>query len=317
MLERLGIDFRSVVMMPSFDFNWERKALPYNIIGLNEASYLTKKISNNLYQDEWGVQIKVQGDSWNYQYHPLRGKKDFKNLKIPELSDPLRFEQAKKRVERYKKKYVLVAGVSTLFRQGWILRGFVDFLQDLILNRKYIEELLDRLLEYFVLQTRMYINTGIDVVQFLGDLGTQESLFLNPEMWREIFKPRLKALIDETKSEGVRYFIHSDGNIEVIIPDLIDIGIELFNPIQPECMDPIKIKKDFGKQITLHGTMSLQKTLCHGSVSDVKSEVKERIKYCGMHGGLIIGPSNVLTVDIPIKNILAMYDAVQEMKISQ
>lgn len=314
MLERLGIDFRTVVMMPAFDFNWEREALPYNLIGLDEASYLTKKISKNLYQDEWGVQIKVKGDSWNYHYHPLQGKKDFKNLKMPELSNPARFEQAKKRVEYYKEKYVLVAGVSTLFRQGWILRGFVDFLQDLILNRKYIEELLDRLLEYFVLQTKMYIDTGIDVVQLLGDLGTQESTFLSPDMWREIFKPYLKELIDATRRGEVRYFIHSDGNIEAIIPDLIEIGIELINPIQPECMNPVKIKRNFGKQITLYGTISLQKTLSCGSVSDVRNEIKERIKNCGADGGLILSAANAFTVDIPVENILAMYDAVQEMR---
>ena len=100
-----------------------------------------------------------------------------------------------------------------------------------------------------------------------------------------------------------------------IIPDLIEIGLNILNPIQPECIVPAEIKKSFGDRLTLHGTMSLQKTFSFGSPDDVVKEAEDRIKNCGYNGGLILAPSNALTKDIPVENIVAFYDYVQKTKI--
>ncbi len=122
-------------------------------------------------------------------------------------------------------------------------------------------------------------------------------------------------MIGSNKKEGVYFYLHSDGNILEIIPDLIDAGLNILNPIQPECMEPKEIKAKFGDKITLHGTMSLQKTFSHGTTEDIKNEVADRIKECGYNGGLILAPSNSFTSDIPLENIIYFYDLVRENKL--
>jgi uroporphyrinogen-III decarboxylase len=152
------------------------------------------------------------------------------------------------------------------------------------------------------------------MIELLGDLGSEASLFLSPALWRKIFKPGMKAVIDSAKGKNVKFFLHTDGNIQEIIPDLIEIGLNILNPIQPECMDPVGIKKSFGDGLTLHGSMSLQKTLSFGKPEDVEMEAKDRIEKCGYNGGLILAPSNALTQDIPVDNIIAFYDFVHNSK---
>ena len=105
---------------------------------------------------------------------------------------------------------------------------------------------------------------------------------------------------------------HSDGIIEPIIPDLIEMGVDILNPIQPECMDPAKIKVKYGDKVTLHGTISIQKTLPYGEIAEVKEEVKERIATCGYDGGLVLSPSNQVLIDTKVENFLALYETAKK-----
>ncbi|MEW6227319.1 MAG: uroporphyrinogen decarboxylase family protein [Bacillota bacterium] len=316
---RLGLDFRQVIMEPAPDFKKKADFFPLNAVGLVEASYIVQSIGNNLFEDEWGVRIGLDEDgaNWHYAYHPLSGqlssgRQDI-TAPVPDLSAPGRFDKAAAEARRWKEDYAICAGVSTLFRQAWLLCGFSEFLEALLTNRAGVERLLDQLFEYFLKQTRAYIEAGADIIQLLGDLGSQSSMFMSPALWRSIFKPRMKALIDATKRYGVRFFLHSDGSIEAIIPDLIEIGIDMLNPIQPECTDPLDIKRKYGDHLVLHGTISLQRTLTMGTPEEVRAEVQKRVEECGQDGGLILAPSNVVTDDVPVENIVALYDSVQEM----
>lgn len=142
----------------------------------------------------------------------------------------------------------------------------------------------------------------------------QKSMIMAPEIWRKYFKPRLKMLIDESRKDNksIYWFFHSDGYIEPVIPDLVEIGFDIINPIQPESMDPVEIKKKYGDKITLHGTISLQKTLPFGTVTDVREEVLSRVEKCGYNGGLVLAPANVVTPDVPIENILTLYQTARD-----
>ena len=312
-LENLGIDFRPVLMDPAPDFKKNPEFLEIIGKGLVVNDYNVKNIDENIFEDEWGVKIKVDNStySWNYLYHPLEESLSLKDLKIPDLQITSRFKKVKEDIKDYKNDYMIYTGISTLFRRGWLLCGFAKFLELLILDRNFIERLLDKLFEFTVQEINMYTDLGVDIIQFLGDLGSEESLFLSPDIWRKIFKPRMRELIRNVKNPNVFYFLHSDGNIKEIIPDLIDIGINILNPIQPECMDPAEIKKIFGSKLTLHGTMSMQKTFVFGNPQEIVNEVDLRIKTCGNNGGLILAPANVLTNDVPIENIIAFYNYVK------
>lgn len=140
-------------------------------------------------------------------------------------------------------------------------------------------------------------------------------MLISPKIWRSVFKPRLKEIISEVRRKDVFFFLHSDGNIEELIPDIIKIGINILNPIQPECMNPEEIKRRYGQRLVLHGTMSMQKTFALGTLIDVIDEVKSRIEKCGQDGGLILAPSNLFTEDIPIENIIGFYDFVKSFKL--
>ena len=318
-LTKLGIDFRPVVVEPAPDFRREAKYLNFIVEGttFSCSDYIEREVGERLYEDEWGIQIKLNkdGKNWGYAYHPLQDL-TFKNLKIPDLSLPGRLDKAKEKIKKHQDKFIF-AGVSTVFRRGWLLTGFSKFLEATITNKPFVEKLIDILLEYNIKESEMLVDAGVNMIELLGDLGTEESLFLSPKTWREIFKPRMKALIDSVKrkKKNVYFFLHTDGMVESIIPDLIEIGIDVLNPIQPECMDPLRIKRLFGDKLTLHGTMSLQKTFSFGKPDDVIAEAKSRIEHCGYNGGLTLAPSNTLTHNIPVENIIAFYDYVQEFKL--
>jgi len=313
-LERLGIDFRPVVMEPAREFGSDAKWMDFiiNKSSFSVSDYIGKPVGENVYEDEWKVQIKLNQDgaNWGYSYHPLNDL-DLNKLKVPDISSPGRMDRVKERIEKFQDKFIY-AGVSTSFRRGWLLTGFSKFLEALLIERGYIDKLLERLVEFEKEEVKMYTDAGVDMIELLGDLGSEISLFLSPALWREIFKPGMKAVIDSVKGKNVKFFLHTDGNIQEIIPDLIEIGLNILNPIQPECIDPVVIKKLFGDKLTLHGSMSLQKTFSFGKPEDVVKEAQDRIEKCGYNGGLILAPSNALTENIPIDNIIAFYDYVRQ-----
>jgi uroporphyrinogen decarboxylase len=133
-------------------------------------------------------------------------------------------------------------------------------------------------------------------------------MFINPVMWRKIFKPRYKRLFDATKSRGGFVFFHSDGNITPIVGDLVEIGIDILNPVQPECMNQLEVKEKYGDKITIDTGISVQRTLPYGTVEDVKRETMDALKHLAPGGGFCYGTSHYALSDVPVENIVALYD---------
>jgi uroporphyrinogen-III decarboxylase len=168
--------------------------------------------------------------------------------------------------------------------------------------------LADRVLEHRIEQCKQLAHCGIDMIMISGDIAMQQGMMLSPSMWRKYFKPRLRTWLQEVQRECNIYFMfHSDGNMEAVFGDLVEIGFDVINPIQPECMDVIDIYRRYGNQVCLHGTISCQRTLPFGTPDDVAAEVRQRIACCGQDGGLILSPSNNIQPDVPLENILALY----------
>jgi uroporphyrinogen decarboxylase len=155
---------------------------------------------------------------------------------------------------------------------------------------------------------------GVDMVQIYGDLAMQDRLLMKRETWRRFDHPRLARLIRKVKcaSPATYVFMHTDGDMTELVPDLIEVGLEVLNPIQPECMDPFEVKERWGDRIVLHGAVSIQKTLPFGTVDEVKREVRGLVERCGRGGGYVLGPTNGITGDAPPENIVAIYEAVHE-----
>lgn len=195
-----------------------------------------------------------------------------------------------------------------------MLRGMENLLCDYLINRPFIEKLYDKLYGLQGEILRRMTKAGMDMIGFEGDITMQHSLLMGPDTWRAVDKPRLAKVIASCKqiNPDIHVFIHSDGDISEIIPDLVEAGCDVIDPIQPEYMDPIKIKKLYGDKITLHRCGSLQKTLPFGTSEDCRKEAIAYIEQCGQNGGLILEASNTISYDVPVENVVAWYEAVRD-----
>ncbi|MBI4025866.1 MAG: hypothetical protein HY360_12850 [Verrucomicrobia bacterium] len=156
---------------------------------------------------------------------------------------------------------------------------------------------------------------GVDMINIVGDVAMQDRIIMGGAALRRADKPRFAKLIAAGRAvnKDLHFFFHSDGKLTDLMDDLVDIGFDVINPIQPECMDPLEIKKRWGHRITLHGCISLQRTLPFGSVADVKREVETLVRECGRNGGLVLMPSNVIQPDTPVENIIACYHTARDL----
>ncbi len=193
------------------------------------------------------------------------------------------------------------------------LRGQERALLDLIENPELVHFCLDRLLHLGLKDIeRIYeqIPGQVMLTYVAEDMGAQEDLMISPSHVRKFLLPRMKHVIELVHQNGAYAFHHNDGSIRRIIPDMIDIGIDILNPIQWRCnnMDRKELKKDFGSQIIFHGAMDNQCTLPFGSVSQVRSEVIENLEVLGKDGGYILAPCHNFQSITPVENILAMYE---------
>jgi uroporphyrinogen decarboxylase len=147
------------------------------------------------------------------------------------------------------------------------------------------------------------------MVYFYDDVATQKSLMISKDMWTRYVRPRHAKIIELAKGYGKQVMYHCDGSIFPLIPDLIDMGVDLLNPIQAEArdMDPQRLKAEFGDRLSFHGGIDIIKTLPRGSVEDVKAEVRERGRVLGENGGYILASSHHIQSDTPLENVMAMY----------
>lgn len=213
-----------------------------------------------------------------------------------------------------KEKYPIQAGGSEPFLIYKNLRGMEQAYMDLAINPELVHYCLDKLFDFcYQNTTRLYeqLPGKVTLSYVAEDFGGQERLLFSRKMIQEFFLPRMKRMIDLAHSAGVYAFHHSDGAIREIIPDLIEIGIDLLNPIQWRCkgMERCELKRDFGNKLVFHGAMDNQQTLPFGTVEEVRQEVAENIEILGKGGGYILAPCHNVQVVSPPENIVAMYEA--------
>lgn len=185
---------------------------------------------------------------------------------------------------------------------------------DFYLNPDLIEALLDRLTTLRIVEARQLAQAGVDVLRLGDDVAGQTGMLMSLDTWRRWLKPRLARVIQAARAvkPNIHIFYHSDGDCWPVIPELIEIGVTVLNPIQPECMDPAQLKAEFGDQLAFWGTIGTQTTMPFGTPEDVRAAVKERIETVGRSGGLLIAPTHVLEPEVPWQNVVAFIEAVEE-----
>jgi uroporphyrinogen decarboxylase len=272
------------------------------------------------YADEWGIGWKwfdhPSGGAYTEMVrHPLAAIKDPAEFSMPDFSREDRYDGARQLLQQYGDEYGIMAGLAcTLFELAWYLRGLEQVLMDLVTDKDFVHAYLDKLMSWIEVAGRKFARLGVDIIWIGDDVGAQNRMLISPEAFREFLKPRYARLFAEWKgiNPNVKIAFHSDGYCYPIIGDLVEIGLDILNPIQPKSMDPAKVKKDFGKRLTLWGTVDIQEVLPFGTIQDVAQEVKLRLRTAGPGGGLIIAPAHNIQSEVPLENILAFYSTAKQ-----
>lgn len=190
-------------------------------------------------------------------------------------------------------------------------------MMDLALNPDFTCSLMDHIAEYLLERTRILLETGqgeFTVFEYNDDIASQSSLLVSPDMWRKYNKPRMAKFCDLIHSHGAKVKYHSCGSVCEVIPDLIEIGVDILNPVQPlaQGMDPFELKREFGKDLVFHGGIDIQVLLPHASVELVREQVRKMIDVVGRDGGFILSGSHTLQADAPVQNIIALLEEAKQ-----
>lgn len=269
------------------------------------------------YTDEWGITWKNvayetrfgTGHYTEMVGHPLAENAAIDSWQPPNPNRPGLYAEAERVVRTYGDEYWIVGvTVTTVFETAWALRGYERTLIDLATDPEYVERLLDIPFHYHLTAAKRLVQIGVDMIWIGDDVGTQHAMLISPQCWRRHLKPRLATFISTLRgiNPQIKVAYHSDGMIVPILPDLIEVGIDVLNPVQPAAMDPAEVKRAYGDQLCFWGSIDEQHTLPFGTPADVEREVRTRLETIGRNGGLIIGPTHHVQLDTPLENLTAL-----------
>ena len=266
------------------------------------------------YTDEWGVQWRIDkydtpfgtGFYTNIAKNPVKyDDKAALNYKAPDPNRKELYAHLDRLIKEYQQEYYIIGRVHcTIFESAWALRGMDTLMTDFYINQEIANHLLDETSNYHLEVAKNMAKMGVDMIWLGDDMGEQSSLLISPELWREYFKPRMAKIIMELKKikPDIKIAYHSDGCVYDIIPELIEIGIDVLNPIQTECMNPEILKEKYGDKLCFFGGISVQSTLPLGTFHDIKKEYAWLKNSLGKNGGWICAPTHHVQLDTPMDN---------------
>ena len=199
----------------------------------------------------------------------------------------------------------------SLFERAWTLRGMENLLMDMVLNPDFVDQLFQAILEYNSAILEIALQYDIDGFHFGDDWGQQKGLIMGPQYWRRFIKPVLAVLYERVKAKGKFVSQHSCGDIREILPDLVEIGLDIYQTVQPEIYDLPLIKKEYGRDLSFWGGISTQRLLPFATPDEVRRVTQETLHIMGEGGGYIAAPTHAIPGDVPPENVLAMLEVLQ------
>jgi len=264
--------------------------------------------------DEWGTGWIDDGFGAKTEIYPLiDGYDSLNDFSFPDPHLDGRFSLVDKILEHRKDRYVRASVWFTLFERLWMLRGFENILLDPYLEMKNFSDLRDKIVDNNLTIIDLWLERKVDGIFFSDDWGSQKELLINPEDWRKYYKPAYKKMFDRVRAGGAHVWMHLCGNITAILPDLIDIGLNVLNPVQPQAMDVNKLSREYGGKVCFYGGVDVQNTLIKGTPEDVKREIHNLVDLFGkFNGGYIGDTSHSIMPETPLDNVIALYETFLE-----
>jgi uroporphyrinogen decarboxylase len=271
-----------------------------------------QEIRPNIWADEFGVLWDRHIDKdIGVVCNQLVTPENVAEFAFPDPHDPARYESFDAVIAAHPDRIALVSLGFSLFERAWTLAGMENVMMAMVTDTGFADTLLDRILEFDLAVIANACRHDIDIFRFGDDWGQQRGLLMGPDLWRRFIKPRFKAMCQAVKAAGKYTMLHCCGKVDEIFPDLIECGLDIFNPFQPEVMDVFEIKRTYGNDLTFYGGISIQRTLPFGTVQQVKHEVRRLLDRIGEDGGYIASPSHDIPGDARPENIAAMIDVLQ------
>jgi uroporphyrinogen decarboxylase len=284
--------------------------------GTGQFHGLEEEVEPGLWRDGWGVVWDTRGlygeGEWGRPVNCVLPEPTLAGYTFPEPPDASAFAHYA-RFTRENQSLYLVASAGHLFEVAWALRGMESFFTDMVLHPEFVDELLDGITAYYLGIIDRSVQYEVDAVRFGDDWGSQTmGLMMGPRHWRRYLKPHLARMFARVKRAGKATLLHSDGQVDEVFEDLIEIGLDVYNPFQPEIMDVYGLKVAYGERLCFLGGIGVQELLPHGTPQQVKAEARRMIQEVGAGGGYILSPAHAVMADIPAENVAALIEAVQE-----
>lgn len=299
--ENRGIGFKATPELPDFSA-WYPDGWPE---GTSFSEYGTGRAPGDFYH-------------FTSRLYPLEraiSLRELEEFPWPDYTPAYRHEHLEEDCKRLHDLGYFVSGsVGHIWENAWQTTRMEKLMLDMTLNPEFAGYIFDRITGDRAFQAQRVAEAGADSIHCGDDVGMQDRLMMSPEMWREWLKPRWRKVIKAAKDANpdILAFYHSDGDVRPVIEELIEIGFDILNPVQPECMDPAALKREYGDRLAFWGTIGTQTTMPFGTPEEVRATVKERVETVGVGGGLLIAPTHVLEPEVPWENIVALFEAVDE-----
>jgi uroporphyrinogen decarboxylase len=285
-----------------------------HIVELGSDIGFFQNVGHDHYRDVFGVvwDRSVDRDIGIVCDHPLK-KASLQGYVFPDPCDDRFFSEIEDKNRRQPGCFRLFCLGFSLFERAWTMRGMENLMIDFFDDPDFVHELLSAIADYNLAQIGKALTYDIDAVYFGDDWGQQSGLIMGYPRWKEFIAPQLERMYGMVKAAGKFQFIHSCGDVDELFPDLINLGLDCFNPFQPEVMDTLGLMKQYQGRLSFWGGLSTQRTLPNGSVQEVIAASNTLIE-AGRGGNYIFSPSHAVESDVSLDNMLAFIQTAQAQK---